>query len=341
MTLTVGVQVSDAGSVLWANQVALDRASGDSVATGAVKVDYVQDNSAQAGGRAGAQAEPTHILAERADLERATDVATFYGKPVRLWQGASQVQAPVIELSRAQKRLIARGEASTGWSAAGEVAQVRTVLMRRSAEGGAGTGGMGKTGCANTGAKAGAGRAGAAAQAANVVRIASGGLVFSGILNQADFTGGFRADTADGTIRANAGTAYLQPSEAVGAAPAGSSVAVGGGAAAVPSLTGRLERVVATGHVDIEQPGVHATGERLVYSANDQVFLLTGDSKNPPQATDATGTTTAAALRFHNSCDDSGGVSVEALGEVSGEPAQRVHTESRRSDEKNKERGKK
>src|ERR1017187_4762935 len=32
MTLTGGVQVSDAGSVLWANQVALDRASGDSVA---------------------------------------------------------------------------------------------------------------------------------------------------------------------------------------------------------------------------------------------------------------------------------------------------------------------
>src|ERR1017187_7473721 len=45
MTLTGGVQVSDAGSVLWANQVALDRASGDSVATGAVKVDYVQDEA--------------------------------------------------------------------------------------------------------------------------------------------------------------------------------------------------------------------------------------------------------------------------------------------------------
>jgi lipopolysaccharide export system protein LptA len=99
--------------------------------------------------------------------------------------------------------------------------------------------------------------------------------------------------------------------------------------------------VVATGHVDIQQPGVRATGERLVYTANDQVFLLTGDSKNPPQATDANGTTTAAALRFHNTCDASGGVSVEALGEVPGEPAQRVHTESRILDEKNKASGKK
>ena len=124
------------------------------------------------------------------------------------------MQAPVIELSRAQKRLIARGEASTGWSAATQAAQVHTVLV--SDEGGAagvGTGGAGKPGstaggCANTGAKAGTGKAGAAAQAPNVVRIASGGLVYSGLLNQADFTGGFRADTAEGTIRANAGTAY-------------------------------------------------------------------------------------------------------------------------------------
>jgi lipopolysaccharide export system protein LptA len=364
MTLTGGVQVSDAGSVLWANQVALDRASGDSVATGAVKVDYVQSatgrtGTASAGAARGASesgsgsrqgAEPTHILAERAELEYATKIATFHGKPVRLWQGADQVQAPVIEIAQQQQRLIARSEAGTGWSAAQQAAQVRTVLSQESDEAGTGTAGAGKhgsvaPGCANTGAKAGAGSAGAAAQGANVIRIASGGLVFSGILNQADFTGGFRADTADGTIRANAGTAYLRPARPESPVPAGSSaaggVAAGGGAAAVPSLTGRLERVVATGHVDIQQPGVRATGERLVYTANDQVFLLTGDSKNPPQATDANGTTTAAALRFHNTCDAGGGVSVEALGEVPGEPAQRVHTESRILDEKNKASGKK
>jgi lipopolysaccharide export system protein LptA len=173
-----------------------------------------------------------------------------------------------------------------------------------------------------------------------VVRIASGGLVFSGILNQADFTGGFRADTADGTIQANAGTAYLQPARAAGAAAAGSSTAAGGGAAAVPSLTGRLERVVAAGKVDIQQPGLRATGERLVYTADDQVFLLTGDSKNPPRATDAQGSTTApgGALRLHSSCDDSGGVSVEALSGVSGEPSQRVHTETQVNDDEKKEK---
>jgi lipopolysaccharide export system protein LptA len=161
-----------------------------------------------------------------------------------------------------------------------------------------------------------------------VVRIASGGLIFSGILNQADFTGGFRADTADGTIRANAGTAYLQHA-------GGANVAAGGGAS-VPSLTGRLDRVVAAGHVDIQQPGLRATGERLLYTASDQVFLLTGD----PQATDANGTTTGAALRLHRSCEDGGGVSVEALSAIPGEPAQRVQTDTRVSNDEKKGKGK-
>lgn len=334
MTLTGGVQWMDAGSVVWANQLALDDKTGDSHAIGEVRVNYV-DNSPQTGGKSpGTTAEPTHILADRADMEHATDTATFYGKPVRLWQGPSQVQAPVIELAKVQKRMIARGEVSTGWSAATQAAQVHTVLVREENAGaGAGTAGAGKPapGCANT-AKAGTGK-GSAAQAENVMRIASGGLVFSGILNQADFTGGFRADTAEGTIRANAGTAYLQHPGGVNGAPAAN-------AAAVPSLTGRLERVVTTGHVDIQQPGFRATGERLVYTANDQVFLLTGDSKNPPRATDAKGTTTGAALRMHSSCDDNGGVSVEALSAVPGEPAQRVETDTRVSNDEKKEKGK-
>ncbi|MGP8258884.1 MAG: hypothetical protein ACLQM6_02910 [Acidobacteriaceae bacterium] len=329
VTLTGNVQMSEAGSLLWAQQVVFDRKTGDSQASGTVKVDYAQDASPPAGKTQAAPAEPTHIVADRAEFVHATAIATFDGTPARLWQGGSQVQAPVIELSREQKRLIARGEASTGWLAAQQAAQVHTVLMGAAngeAAPGAGKPAQAAPGCANTAAKAGAG---VAAQAANVVRIASGGLIFSGILNQADFTGGFRADSADGTIRANSGTVYLQQS----GAPAG-------GAAAALSLTGRLQRVVASGHVDIQQPAFRATGERLVYTASDRVFLLTGDSKTPPQATGATGTTTAAALRFHRSCDDSGGVSVEALSTLPGEPERRVQTETRVGNDEMKEKAK-
>ncbi len=328
VVLTGGVQLTQAGSELWTNQLALDHATGDAHATGAVKVDYVQSDAAQTGQRAGAQRsrseEPTHILADRAELEHATDVATFYGKPARLWQGPSQVQAPVIELSRAQKRLIARGDAATGGPGAAQPAQVHTVLMNTAGDRPASAQqGTAQTACATT--TAATGKPGPQQQAA---RIASGGLMYSGTLGQADFTGGMRAETADATIRASQGIVYLDSATGVGGAPA-----------AAPSLAGDLDHVVASGQVVIDASGLHATGERMLYTAADQVFLLTGDSKNPPRAVDIRGnTTTGAALRFHHACEAAGGDTVEALGQAPNEPAERVHTESRVSGNPRKEK---
>lgn len=323
VTLSGGVQVSDADSVLWANQVALDRATGDARAVGAVKVNYLRDDTQQAGGVQGGgshavpgdglqqvePAVPTHILAERADLEHASGVATFYGRPVRLWQGGSQVQAPVIELSRAQQRLIARGEASAIGAAAAQTAQVHTVLLSAGSD-------------ASGTAKVAAGNAGtgkAAARLPEVVRIASGGLVYSGVLRQAEFGGGVRAETVDGAIRASQATVYLR--QAAGPVPSSAGDAV-------PSLEGDVERMVATGQIEIEQPGRRATGERLVYTASDRLFVLTGDGKVQPKLVDAAhGTITGAALQFHSG-DDSVVVSNVVPGATGAAAGQRVRTET-------------
>src|SRR6266702_1214951 len=340
VTLTGGVQGTDAGSTLWAKQVALDRASGDSQAEGAVKADYVREDAdasrgaAAKSGAARTPVEATHILADRAELVHATDVATFHGKPVRLWQGASQVQAPVVELSRAQKRLIARGEESTGWSGAVQAPQVHTVLVNAGSEK---SGLAGPTAekvttpkCGSGSTKAGVGPAGSPDQTPNVVRIASGGLIYSENLREVNFTGGIRADTVDASIRANQATAYLHQAE-----PQVQAAASSGGMASVPSIAGDLERVVATGHVDIVRPEMRATGEQLLYAASDRVFLLTGDKNSPPKGMDAQGPTPGAALRF-DSCENS----VEALGTVPGTPAQRVRTDAQVSDDRKKLKGK-
>jgi lipopolysaccharide export system protein LptA len=92
--------------------------------------------------------------------------------------------------------------------------------------------------------------------------------------------------------------------------------------------------VIAKGRVKLDQPGMQATGERLVYTASDRIGVLTGDEKTPPRAVDAQGTTTGAALRFRSSCDGSGSGSVEVLG-TSGQP---VRTDARISDEGKKEK---
>ena len=60
-----------------------------------------------------------------------------------------------------------------------------------------------------------------------------------------------------------------------------------------------VERIVATGHVVVEQPGRRGTGTRLVYSASDGEFVLTGDGAHPPQVVDSIqGTVTGEVLTF-------------------------------------------
>jgi lipopolysaccharide export system protein LptA len=161
-----------------------------------------------------------------------------------------------------------------------------------------------------------------------VVRIASGELVYSGDLRQAVFTGGVRAETVDGTIRAREATVYLQQARTAQAAGT-NAVAAPAAADVVPSLAGNVERMVAGGQVAIEQPGRRATGERLVYTASDGLFVLTGDDKAQPKLVDAArGTITGAALLFHAG-DDSVVVSNGATGATGKTEGQRVRTETR------------
>jgi len=110
MTLSGGVQLTDTGSELWANQVVLDRETGDSVAVGAVKVEYVdlsvKAGTAQAAGsHALAQAEPTHFC--RASGDGPCDrIATFHGKPVRLCRAEARCRRLLSRLRRCSSGLL-------------------------------------------------------------------------------------------------------------------------------------------------------------------------------------------------------------------------------------------
>jgi len=315
VTLTGIVQMSDVGSSLWAGQVVFDRKTGDAQASGAVKVDYAQGASAPANKTQATPAEPTHIVADRAEFVHATGVATFAGSPVRLWQGGSQVQAPVIEILRAQKRLTARGEASAGAAKAWQTDQVHTILSPRSDQPGAANSAAAKYNASKTGA----GNAGAESQMPKVMRIASGELVYSGDLRQAEFSGGVRAVTVKGSVRANQATVYMQQSAGQGPSSAVEEV---------PSIAGSVERMVATGQIEIEQPGRRATGQRLQYTASDQLFVLTGDDRVLPKMVDAErGTITGAALLFHAD-DDSVEVSNTEPRATSAAQGRRVRTET-------------
>jgi lipopolysaccharide export system protein LptA len=92
-------------------------------------------------------------------------------------------------------------------------------------------------------------------------------------------------------------------------------------------MGGGVERIVATGHIQIDQPGRRATGERAVYTASDGMFVMTGTAAAPPQLVDdIQGTVTGTSLRFHVG-DESVMVSNGVSNGVEGK--QRVRTETR------------
>jgi lipopolysaccharide export system protein LptA len=296
-TLTGNVQVSDGASVLWADRVVSEQKTGDATADGSVKASFIQ---------AGSNAEPVHVLASRAELKHDSQVAKFYGvtgKPARLWQGASQVDAPVIEFEQKQKRLLAHG-AGTGAPGA-----VHTVLM----SGGPGV----KPEATKAGKQAGSGKT-------SVVRVASRELVYSDEARRADFTGGVQVDGVDGSMRGQQAVVYLQGAKTAGGASA-SGLKKTDGPVGEGFMGGSVERVVASGHIEIQQPGRSASGEQLVYTASDGMFVLTGTAKVPPKVVDdQRGTVTGTSLQFH-----AGDENVVVSNEGESGVGQRVRTETR------------
>ncbi|MDP9038775.1 MAG: LptA/OstA family protein [Acidobacteriota bacterium] len=311
LTLTGGVRLSNGDNLLAADRVALDRTTGNMQAEGAVKVSYTQQAATRSGAvrqsAPGRGQDPLHVVADRAELDHTSDVTTFHGRPVRVWQGGSQIQAPVVELARRQRRMTARAEDATP-AGSGRAEPVHAVLP-------AVQGGPGASPAATrstTGAPASASAAG------SPVQIDAGVLIYSEATRQAQFNGGVRMMNSGETMSARTATAFLRPADGskAGAAAKGAEADLPAAGSGGFALGGAVERVVASGAIVVEQPGLHATGERLVYTAADQMVLLTGTPAAEPRVLDRTrgSTVTAPAFRFHTTDR-----SVEALGAAPGE----------------------
>ena len=280
--MTGAVEVQDEQSALFADRVDVDRGTGDATANGAVKVTYVSGSSSSSQG----SQEPVHVLAVRAVEHKGAGLAEFFGDAeakARMWQGASQVEAPVIDLYRNEKKMVARGDAGS------DAAAVRAVLIGASTD--------------------------AKKKANGPMRVMSREMTYLDSARTVEFTGGVKAVDQDGTLTSNEATVWLnsdktdQPEKGAG----------------VGFMGGKVDHMIATGAVVLDQPGRKGTGEKLVYTASDGVFVLTGTKAAPPKVVDvAQGSTTGAALRFKRGDD-----SVEVVGSETGKTAGRVRSETR------------
>jgi lipopolysaccharide export system protein LptA len=123
---------------------------------------------------------------------------------------------------------------------------------------------------------------------ATPVAITSQRLTYTDDQHRAHFEGGVVAKGSDVTITSDHVDAYMLPRS-----KAADNHSLNG--------QGQLDRIVAEGNVVVEQPSRHAEGDKLVYTALDDKFVLTGVS---PSIFDAEhGKITANSLTFYKRDD--------------------------------------
>jgi lipopolysaccharide export system protein LptA len=123
------------------------------------------------------------------------------------------------------------------------------------------------------------------------INVTSATLTYSDNQRLAQFDGNVLVRSPDGTLNANHVDVYLKPA-AGGAQPHPSPS---------PSQASQVDTMVAGGNVVLQQPTRRGTGQRLVYTADKDEYVLTG---GPPSIFDAErGTITGASLTFYNRDD--------------------------------------
>ena len=272
--------ISDGATMqMSAERIDYHRDTQDAAAAGDVKATYTEPPKS-ADGKSKTEGAPTmggngpvHVIAERAEIHHATNTSFFYGtaqEPARMWQDTDSLLAPTIEVDRKQNLLKAWSENPPGAEAAATRPLVNANFVSA------------------MGAK----------HRQTLVRVNSRTLVYSDQARQADFRGEVTAEEAGERVQADDALVFLKPAGTTAPSTAHAGQQNSG------QQNSQIDHVVATGHVVVTQPGRRGEGEKLVYTADNGMYVLTGTPERLPTLWDrAHGTTTGAVLTF-NSQDD-------------------------------------
>ena len=275
LVLSGSPRVVGTGMTTTAQTIRMNRATGDAMAEGNVKSTY-SDLKPQPSGGILASSDPIHVTSRSMTAHRSPAIAVYTGN-ARLWQNANVVEAPVLQFDRDHRSLVAQGteQASVGTGLgpvrAGQSPAVTQVLTQPVSTVLVQVDQSGKV---------------------TPVHITSARLNYADLERRIFLDGGVTAKTSDATMTGDRMTVFLLPRD--------QSKAV-----ANPGMPGQVERIVAEDHVVITQPTRHATGDRLVYTAADDKFVLTGGQlSGPPSIFDAErGKITGDSLTFYRHDD--------------------------------------
>lgn len=252
---------------LSANQIEYHRDTQNASANGDVKVTYTQavSETRRAAPTMGGTG-PVHVIADRAMLDHASNESLFYGT------------------ERSPARMWQEGHSLLAPVIA--VDRSKNVLKAWGE-------GTGNSPVVDVNFAAGS-QGGKRQQAATEVH--SRTLTYSDSERLADFRGDVTAEQVDNAIHADEARVYLKP-KAEAEKAAAPQAGTGG-------QKSQLDHMIAIGHVTFTQPGRKGDGEKLVYTADDDKYVLTGTAAEPPRLWDRThGTTTGNTLIFNSQTD--------------------------------------
>jgi lipopolysaccharide export system protein LptA len=263
LVLTGSPRVVNNGMTTTAETIRMNRATGDALAEANVKSTY-SDLKAQPDGGMLASSDPIHVTSHSMTARRSSGIAVYTGN-ARLWQNANIVEAPIIEFDRDHRSLIAHGTPNVthdGASAESAVNSAQPVATLLVQ--------VDKKGNVTP------------------IHVTSSRLTYADADRKIFLDGGVTAKGSGATITSREMTVYLLPRNQ-------SQAKTGIG------TPGQIERMIAQDQVVITQPTRHGEGGRLVYTAADDRFVLTGNS---PSIFDAErGKTTGDSLTFFRQDD--------------------------------------
>jgi lipopolysaccharide export system protein LptA len=262
LVLTGSPRVANGGMQTSAERIRVNRGNGDAIAEGNVKSTY-SELKEQPNGALLASSSPIHVTAESMTARSNSGIAVYSGKAT-LWQDANVIQSPEITFDREHRSLTAQGTTNQ---------PVHTTLVQ--------------TDRATASAKSNDGKKQIAGNAFSTIAMTGQRLTYIDAERRVHYDGGVSAKSADFTASAKSLDAFLLPHSQTATV-------------ATPNGPGQLDRMVASGDVVIQQPNRRAEGQKLVYTAVDDKFVLTGGASGPlPSIFDAEqGKITGVSLTF-------------------------------------------
>jgi len=281
LVLTGNPRVTDGAMATTAKTIRINRSTGDALAEGEVKSTY-SDLKELPDGALLASSSPIHVAAQHMTAHSASGIALYSGK-ARLWQDANVIEAPSIQFDRDRRFVTASGTASE---------PVETILVQAQKD----ENGQPSTDQLDSHSKS-AARVPAKRSGASVplgtspVAITASQLTYADSERKAHYETGVSARGVDFTASAKTMDVYLLPRSQTSRQAGNHQLSEGSSVG-----PGQLDRMVAEGHVVIQQQNRRAEGQRLVYIASDDKFVLTG---GPPSIFDAErGKITGVSLTF-------------------------------------------